>query len=821
MFNFDSLHPSAVICRRCGTEQKPFMGVLPVMRSVAVSRKPINGPKQKMEIVKKNIPVLEMSCAVCAANVENRVRTVEGVAAASVNFASNQLHVEYDPARVTLLQLQQAVREIGYDLIVDESHAKEEQQQAQQNHYRELKRNTVKIWCFALPLMILGMVFMHERWAAWLMLLLSLPVFWFGRLFYINAWKQASHRSANMDTLVALSTSIAFLFSLFNTLFPQVWLSRGLEPHVYYEAATMIIAFVLLGKLLEERAKGNTSSAIRKLMGLQPKTARVIGADGSEQDLPVAQLQVGDRISLRPGEKIPVDGILISGSTFVDESMITGEPIPARKDPGDKLLAGTVNQRGSFVMEATKVGSDTLLAQIIRTVQEAQGSKAPVQRIADRIAAVFVPVVIGLALLTFLLWLVLGGEEAFTYGLLAMVSVLVIACPCALGLATPTALMVGIGKGAEQQILIKDAAALERMCKVDTVVLDKTGTLTEGRPEVVKWLWTAGTEEQHRYWQGLFYAAESRSEHPLGEAVVRYLEQQEAHTCPLSLFESLTGEGVEFKAESAARSDVESSVSPSASTPVATTESVAAGSSSDLGQRAEQTFWIGSRKLAERYGAEMEPSLAREITAHEQAGCTTVLGGCGTRLLAVVVISDRIKTTTPEALKELRRAGIEICMLTGDSQKTAAAIAKELGISQFQAEMLPADKEQYIRRLQAEGHTVAMVGDGINDSQALSSADVSVAMGRGTDIAMEVAMVTLITSDLKLLPRAYRLSKDTVRAIRQNLFWAFIYNLIGIPIAAGVLYPVCGLLLNPMLASAAMAFSSVSVVMNSLRLRWK
>ena len=556
-------------------------------------------------------------------------------------------------------------------------------------------------------------------------------------------------------------------------------------------------------------------------MGLQPKTARVIGADGSEQDLPVAQLQVGDRISLRPGEKIPVDGILFSGSTFVDESMITGEPIPARKDPGDKLLAGTVNQRGSFVMEATKVGSDTLLAQIIRTVQEAQGSKAPVQRIADRIAAVFVPVVIGLALLTFLLWLVLGGEEAFTYGLLAMVSVLVIACPCALGLATPTALMVGIGKGAEQQILIKDAAALERMCKVDTVVLDKTGTLTEGRPEVVKWLWTAGTEEQHRYWQGLFYAAESRSEHPLGEAVVRYLEQQEAHTCPLSLFESLTGEGVEFKAESAARSDVESSVSPSASTPDATTESVAAGSSSDLGQRAEQTFWIGSRKLAERYGAEMEPSLAREITAHEQAGCTTVLGGCGTRLLAVVVISDRIKTTTPEALKELRRAGIEICMLTGDSQKTAAAIAEELGISQFQAEMLPADKEQYIRRLQAEGHTVAMVGDGINDSQALSSADVSVAMGRGTDIAMEVAMVTLITSDLKLLPRAYRLSKDTVRAIRQNLFWAFIYNLIGIPIAAGVLYPVCGLLLNPMLASAAMAFSSVSVVMNSLRLRWK
>lgn len=774
-----------------------------------------------MAIVKKNIPVLEMSCAVCAANVENMVRSVEGVISATVNFASNQLYVEYDSARVTPLQLQQAVRSIGYDLIVDEDHAEEEQQQAQQNHYHQLKRTTLGAWCFALPLMILGMVFMHERWAAWLMLLLCLPVLWFGHLFYVNAWKQVRHRSANMDTLVALSTSIAFLFSLFNTLFPQVWLARGLEPHVYYEAAGMIIAFVLLGKSLEEKAKGNTSSAIRKLMGLQPRTARLVVAGGLEQDIPVAQLQVGDRISLRPGEKIPVDGTLFSGASFVDESMITGEPIPARKEPGDRLLAGTVNQRGSFVMEATKVGSDTLLAQIIRTVQEAQGSKAPVQRIADRIAAVFVPTVIGLALLTFVLWMILGGEGALTYGLLAMVSVLVIACPCALGLATPTALMVGIGKGAEKQILIKDAAALERMCKIDTVVLDKTGTLTEGRPEVTSWIWTAGRETEQNLWRDLFYSAESRSEHPLGEAVVRYLEQQGAANRSLSLFESLTGEGIEFQVNGAA---AESSVAASKTdSPSETATAVGEDVNAQVeDSNSPQTkYWIGSFKLAKRYGAVLDRQLAAEIARQEQAGCTTVFGGCGSQLVAVAVISDRIRSTTPEALKELRRAGIDICMLTGDSQKTAAAIASELGISQYQAEMLPADKEQYIRRLQREGHTVAMVGDGINDSQALSCADVSIAMGRGTDIAMEVAMVTLISSDLQLVPRAYRLSRDTVRAIRQNLFWAFIYNLIGIPIAAGVLYPVCGLLLNPMLASAAMAFSSVSVVMNSLRLRWK
>ena len=755
-----------------------------------------------MATVKKNFPVLEMSCASCAMSVESMVRSIPGVEAASVNFASNLLNVEYDPGGVTPGRLQQAVRSIGYDLIIDEDHAAEEQQQAQQSHYRALRRDTVGAWIFALPLMVAGMAFMHDGWAAWLMLGLCVPVLWFGRIFFVNAWKQAHHRTANMDTLVALSTSIAFLFSLFNTLFPQFWLARGLEPHVYYEAAGMIIAFVLLGKLLEERAKGNTSSAIRKLMGLQPRTARVVLQDGTEQDVPVARLQAGDRISVRPGEKIPVDGTVVSGSSFVDESMITGEPLPVEKEPGAAVLAGTVNQRGAFVLEASKVGSDTVLAQIIRMVQEAQGSKAPVQRIADRIAAVFVPVVIALAVLTFILWMVFGGGGAFTYGLLAMVSVLVIACPCALGLATPTALMVGIGKGAEHQILIKDAAALERMCKVDTIVLDKTGTLTEGRPEVTGWLWTDGcpdggrdignvdgmgsavrdddrlspeNERIRNRWRDLFYSAELRSEHPLGEAVVRYLEGQGATACPLTGFESLTGKGIRFGEPKG--------VSAAGENPVSGPDAIPEGRSvsetvSGVEPEGGKTYWIGSRNLLAAHGAAMDEAISRQITSYEQQGRSTVFFGSGTRLLAVAVISDRMKPTTPAALSELRTLGLEICMLTGDGRKTAASIAAELGIERYEAEVLPADKDQFIRRLQAEGRTVAMVGDGINDSQALSRADVSIAMGRGTDIAMEVAMVTLMNSDLLLVPRAYKLSRDTVRAIRQNLFWAFVYNVV-------------------------------------------
>jgi len=602
----------------------------------------------------------------------------------------------------------------------------------------------------------------------------------FGNSFYINAWKQLKLGRSNMDTLVALSTSIAFLFSAFNTFFPEFWISRGLEPHVYFEAATMIIAFVLIGKVLEEKAKGNTSSAIRKLMGLQPKTARVI-KDGAEETVLISQLQVNDLVSVRPGEQIPVDGTVHEGTSFVDESMITGEPIAVEKNPCDQVLAGTINQKGTFVLKAAKVGKETVLANIIRMVQEAQGSKAPVQRIVDRVTGIFVPVVLSLSILTFIVWLTVGGMGYFSYALLSAVSVLVIACPCALGLATPTALMVGIGKGASHHILIKDAVALEQMRKVDTVVLDKTGTLTEGRPAVSDWLWENDGNQPEKE---ILLAAELKSEHPLATAIVEDLQSQGIAPATLSSFYSITGKGIQVNYEGA-------------------------------------TYWAGSQKLLTEYKASVSSHLQSRVEEYQKQGKSVVYFGRENTLLSVVAISDKIKETSAKAVRTLNEMGIRVCMLTGDGEATASAVAKELGLSDYKAEALPGDKEEFVKQLQSKGKVVAMVGDGINDSQALARADVSIAMGKGTDIAMDVAMVTLITSDLLLLPKALKLSKQTVRLIHQNLFWAFIYNLIGIPIAAGVLYAFGGMLLNPMIASAAMAFSSVSVVMNSLSLNWK
>lgn len=732
------------------------------------------------ETVRKNYPVLEMSCASCAMSVEQTVRKLPGVTDASVNFASNRLSVGFDESVITPQQIRAAVQASGYDLIIDEQDGEIKQQQAERNRYLRLRYDTIGAWLFSLPIVVIAMLFMHMPYGNWIMLVLSLPVlFFFGRGFFVNGWKQLRHRQANMDTLVALSTSIAFLFSLFNTVYPQFWLRRGLEPHVYYEAACVIIAFVLVGKLLEERAKSNTSSAIKRLIGLQPTTARLVRGD-HEEDVPISALQVGDRVSVRPGEKIPVDGVVRDGSSYVDESMITGEPLPVGKEAGDKVVAGTINSRGTFVLETTGVGSDTLLARIIRMVQQAQGSKAPVQRIADRIAAVFVPTVIGIALLTFALWLAIGGMDYFSYALLSAVSVLVIACPCALGLATPTALMVGIGKGAENQILIKDATALEQLCRIDTVVMDKTGTLTEGRPSVVDWIAAGPDLPEYR---NMICAAEMKSEHPLASAIVNYLSAHEAQPCEVTSFVSLTGRGIRFTAGNA-------------------------------------DYWLGSRNLMAEQGVAPAEETDVRIETAQQTGASIVYFGTADRLLAVIVINDTLKATTPPALDQLRRLHIDIAMLTGDSRKTAAALAERLGIRHYRAEVLPDDKDKYIQQLQREGKRVAMVGDGINDSQALARADVSIAMGHGTDIAMDVAMVTLMNSDLLLLPKAYVLSRKTVRLIRQNLFWAFIYNLIGIPIAAGVLYPLYGILMNPMLAGAAMAFSSVSVVANSLRLKW-
>ena len=733
------------------------------------------------KITKKVYPVMGMHCAACANNVEKIVKKQEGVEDASVNLAAAVLTVDFNSDVVSPEQLKDAVMKIGFDLIIDEDNSMEEQEEAEHSYYEQLQRKTVVAWIFALPVAFMGMFFMDFPGINWWMLVLSLPVlFYSGHAFYVNAWKQAKHFTSNMDTLVALSTSIAFLFSLFNTLYPQFWYEQGLEPHVYYEAATVIIAFVLVGKLMEEKAKGKTSMAIRKLMGLQPKTARIL-RDGKEEDILISELKKGDKVSVRPGERVPVDGLIVEGDTFIDESMISGEPIPVEKKLNDKVLAGTINQNGAFVMSAEKVGRETVLAQIIRMVQEAQGSKAPVQRIVDKVTAVFVPTVLAIAILTFMVWMIVGGVDDFSYAMLSAVSVLVIACPCVLGLATPTALMVGIGKGAEAHILIKDAVALEQMRKVDTVVLDKTGTVTEGRPTVTGWLHDAGWVNEHK---GILYAAELKSEHPLALAIVEELKKDGNKPAIIDSFESRTGRGI-------------------------------------VVTRGGKTYWAGSHRLLNDFGAKVSDLLKSMVEEYERSGKSLVYFGEESTLLAVIVISDKVKPTSIQAVKQMQAEGKYVVLLTGDGHLTAQNVAGEINANRFIAEALPDDKENVIKELQREGRVVAMVGDGINDSQALARADVSIAMGKGTDIAMDVAMVTLMTSDLLLLPKAFKLSRKTVRLIHQNLFWAFIYNLIGIPIAAGILFPMYGILLNPMIASAAMACSSVSVVLNSLSLNWR
>ena len=733
------------------------------------------------KITKKVYPVMGMHCAACANNVEKIVKKQEGVEDASVNLAAAVLTVDFNSDVVSPEQLKDAVMKIGFDLIIDEDNSMEEQEEAEHSYYEQLQRKTVVALIFALPVAFMGMFFMDFPGINWWMLVLSLPVlFYSGHAFYVNAWKQAKHFTSNMDTLVALSTSIAFLFSLFNTLYPRFWYEQGLEPHVYYEAATVIIAFVLVGKLMEEKAKGKTSMAIRKLMGLQPKTARIL-RDGKEEDILISELKKGDKVSVRPGERVPVDGLIVEGDTFIDESMISGEPIPVEKKLNDKVLAGTINQNGAFVMSAEKVGRETVLAQIIRMVQEAQGSKAPVQRIVDKVTAVFVPTVLAIAILTFIVWMIVGGVDDFSYAMLSAVSVLVIACPCALGLATPTALMVGIGKGAEAHILIKDAVALEQMRKVDTVVLDKTGTVTEGRPTVTGWLHDAGWVNEHK---GILYAAELKSEHPLALAIVEELKKDGNKPAIIDSFESRTGRGI-------------------------------------VVTRGGKTYWAGSHRLLNDFGAKVSDLLKSMVEEYERSGKSLVYFGEESTLLAVIVISDKVKPTSIQAVKQMQAEGKYVVLLTGDGHLTAQNVAGEINANRFIAEALPDDKENVIKELQREGRVVAMVGDGINDSQALARADVSIAMGKGTDIAMDVAMVTLMTSDLLLLPKAFKLSRKTVRLIHQNLFWAFIYNLIGIPIAAGILFPMYGILLNPMIASAAMACSSVSVVLNSLSLNWR
>lgn len=733
-----------------------------------------------MEAITKNFPVTGMTCASCAVSVESMLKHQKGVIDAAVNYANASAKVEYDSNVASLDDFKKAMQAIGYDMIIEEDGNVNELVETQQkNHYEELKKKTIGASLLTLPVFIIGMFFMDMPYGNEIMWFFATPVlFWYGKDFFINAWRQLKHRSANMDTLVALSTGIAYVFSVFNTLFADFWHQRGLHAHVYFEAATVVIAFILLGKLLEEKAKGNTASAIKKLMGLQPKTVTVVKDNGEFMEAPIESIVLDDLILVKPGEKIAVDGEVVSGSSFVDESMISGEPVPVEKGIGATVFAGTLNQKGSLQFRARKVGGDTLLAHIIKMVQNAQGSKAPVQKLVDKIAGIFVPIVVGISILTLIVWLIFGGENGLTQGLMAMVTVLVIACPCALGLATPTAIMVGVGKGAEQGILIKDAESLELAQKVDTIILDKTGTITEGKPKVTatKWLHDKAAKAT------VLKTIEKQSEHPLAQAVVE--EYALLDTIGLDHFESITGFGV---------------------------KATAGG----------ETYFVGNQKLMENEKIRISEELQRFADEYYQNAATVLFFGSTQEVLAVIAVQDAIKPTSLKAIEDLQRDGIEVIMLTGDNQATAEAVSKQLNIKRYKAGVLPQDKSDFVKQLQHEGRVVAMVGDGINDSAALAQANVSIAMGKGSDIAMDVAHMTIISSDLKKIPVAIHLSKQTVKTIKQNLFWAFIYNVIGIPIAAGVLFPINGFLLNPMIAGAAMAMSSVSVVSNSLLLKFK
>ena len=734
---------------------------------------------EKGKNIKNTYPVLGMSCASCAARVDKTLNGLPGVYQATVNYATAVAQVEYNPEVCSDATLQSAVQDAGYDLLVNTGEdVANKAEEIRLTRYRKIKRRTVAALLLSLPIMIISMFFEDISSLKYVLWILATPVvFGLGREFYINAWRQLKHGTSNMDSLVAVSTGIAYTFSVFNLLFPDFWLSRGIEPHIYFEAASVIIAFILLGRLLEERAKQNTSTAIKKLIGLQPKTVTII-VDSDERTVPITAVQKGDTILVKPGERIAVDGMVVTGESYVDESMLNGEPVPLHKQSGKKVFAGTINQKGTFRFVADKIGSDTMLAQIIRMVQDAQGSKVPVQKLVDKIARFFVPAIISISIIAFVAWIFLAPTNGFTNGLLAMVTVLIIACPCALGLATPTAIMVGIGKGAEKGILIKDAQSLEIAQKIDTIILDKTGTITAGHPVVVESLWENGFEHTRK----ILYSLEKLSEHPLSDAVVKTLQNEKEIS--IDKFENVPGKGVK-------------------------------------GMVGSQTYYVGNLSLLNDNHITIASHLQELVNKWTQKAKTLVWFADSTQAIAAIALTDEIKQTSAEVISQLQKMGVEVYMLTGDNAISAQAISRKVGINHYKAGVLPNEKAQFIKELQANGKTVGMVGDGINDSAALAQADLSIAMGQGSDIAVDTAMATILSSDLLKIPATIRLSQLTIKTIYQNLFWAFIYNLIGIPIAAGIFYSVNGFLLNPMWASAAMAFSSVSVVLNSLRLKRK
>jgi len=734
-------------------------------------------------MLKKIYRVEGMSCASCASSVESMLASLNGIKSAQINYANASVIVEFDDEKITHQEMQRAVEKIGYKLITDQKNDDISTiEDLEKIKLLKAKQKAIYSIIFTIPVFIMSMFYHHMPYGNWLMLVFSIPViFWFGRNFYIIAYKQTLHLSTNMDTLVTLGTGSAFIISLFNTFFPYYLNSRGIQPHVYYEAATVIISLILLGRYLEERAKSKTSDSIRKLMGLKVKSAIVI-RDGNEISISIDDVVVGDIIIMRPGEKIPVDGKIIDGHTTIDESMITGEPLSVEKTVNDNVIGSTINKNGSFKMIAEKIGKDTLLSHVIEMVKNAQGSKAPVQKLVDKIASVFVPVVISIAILSAFVWYIVGPEPSSTHAFVSLITVLIIACPCALGLATPTALMVGIGKGAENGILIKNAESLEKAHQINVIVIDKTGTITKGKPEVSEIIWLKSKIEKQAILEEI-NAIEKKSEHPLAESIVNYLKEYSTANLDVVEFESKTGRGVTAKIN-------------------------------------ESSYIIGNYKLITDSGIEIE----KEQSYFKEFGFTAqthVFVARNNKLIAIILISDQIKANSKKAIQKLHEMNLKVHMLTGDNTATAEAIANESGVDFYQAELLPADKLNYIKKLQQQGLKVAMVGDGINDSPALAQADIGMAMGQGTDIAIESADITLVKGDLEKIASAIKLSGLTLKTIKQNLFWAFIYNVISIPIAAGILYPINGFLLNPMIAGGAMAFSSVSVVLNSLRLKTK
>lgn len=735
--------------------------------------------KENEIMVTRVYPVIGMKCVACATRIDKVLNKQQGVGECTVNLAANNVTLKYNPEIISPEQLSELVHNMGFQLIVAEGEtARQTIEEQEEKDYNILTCNTICSIILSLPIVIVSMLFMDIPYANEIMAVLSTPVVvYFGRSFFINAWKQLKQKTANMDTLVALSIGVAYTFSLFNMFFPEFWIKRGVEPHVYFEASSVIVSFIMLGRMLEEKAKGKTTIAIKKLMGLTPKTAMLIDESGVMKEVPIETIKVGDTIAVRPGEQIPVDGCVINGSSYVDESMLNGEPVAVLKEKDSNVYAGTINKNGSFEFHATKVGAETMLSMIIKMVQEAQGSKAPIQRVADKIAGVFVPVIVSIALISMIMWIILGGDNGIVHGILAFVTVVIIACPCALGLATPTAVMVGIGKGAERGILIKDAKCLEIARNIDVVVLDKTGTITEGRPEVAEVVMSENVDVE--FVANVLYSLEAKSEHPLAEAIVKHFKNLDAKNINVDSFESITSEGI-------------------------------------IGVVNEKQYFIGNTRLLHRYNIKSEEYLAERANELEQSAMTVIWIADENRVLGIVSITDKVKTTSVEAINTLHEMGIMVYMLTGDNRATAEAVATKVGIKFYESSVLPQDKATFVKRMQNDGHCVAMVGDGINDSAALAQADIGMAMGCGSDIALDIAKITIVKNDLVKVAESIRLSKQIVRTIHMNLFWAFIYNLIGVPIAAGVLYPINGFLLNPMIAGAAMAFSSVSVVTNSL-----